>query len=165
MTIKSRLKPAMSKSINLILSRRLLNLLQLLLRRSLVTQLLDQLLGDILHLAIQIEPPAQKLAHVRVLHVAPDLLGAAAAGAVDVHIHGAVAVRAPADAGADADHARKELDGQGRVAGDRVELDLGGVVDVEVLDHELVVDPLQEGFSVVAGFGDLLEELDGEVLG
>lgn len=165
MTIKPRLKPAMSKSISLKSGRCLLDLLQLLLRGSLAAQLLGQLLGNILHLAIQIEPPPQELAHIRVLHVTPNLLRAAAARAVDVHVHGAVAVGAPADAGADADHAGKELDGQGRVAGDRVEFDLGGVVDVEVLDDELVVDPAEERLFLVAGFGDVLEEEDGEVLG
>lgn len=133
----------MSHSIILKSGRRLLNLLQLLLRGSLVAQLLDQLFGDILHLAIQIEPSPQEFADIRVLHVTPDLLGAGAARAVDVYVHGAVAVGAPADAGADADHAGKELDGQGGVAGNRVKLDLGGVLDVEVLDNELVIDPAE----------------------
>ena len=165
MTIELRLGLSLSKSISLKSSGRLFNLLQLLLRGGLVTQLLDQLFGDILHLVIQIEPSPQELAHIRVLHVTPDLLCAAATGAVDVHVDGAVAVGAPADAGAVADHAGKELDGEGRVAGDGVELDLGGVVDVEVLDDELVIDPAQERLFLVAGFGDVLEELEGEVLG
>lgn len=165
MTIKPRLKPATRKSVSLKSSRCLLNLLKLLLRGSLAAQLLDQLLGYILHLVIQIEPSPQELTHIRVLHVTPDLLGAAAARAVDVHVHGAVAVGAPADAGADADQAGEELDGQQRVAGDRVQLHLGGVVDVEVLDDQLVVDPAEKRVFLVAGLGNMLDEEGGEVLG
>ena len=76
-----------------------------------------------------------------------------------------MAVGAPADAGADADQAGEELDGQQRVAGDRVQLHLGGVVDVEVLDDQLVVDPAEKRVFLVAGLGNMLDEEGGEVLG
>lgn len=75
-----------------------------------------------------------------------------------------MAVRAPAHTGADTDHAGKKLDGQGGVAGNRVKLDLGGVLDVEVLDNELVIDPAEERLFLVAGFGNVLEEEGGEEL-
>ena len=116
--------------------------------------LIPQLLRNLIHIHIQILP--QKLAHVGILHVAADALRARPARAVHVDVDGAVAVGAPAEARAQADHAREGLDGERGARGDGVDLDLERVVDAEALDDELVVDP---GVELVPGLRRVLGDV------
>lgn len=126
--------------------------------------LIPQLLRDFLNINIQILP--QKLAHVRILHIPTDPLRPRPARAVDIDINGAVAVGAPPQPRAQADHARKRLHGERGARGDGVDLDLERVVDAEALDDELVVDPRVELVPGLRGVGgDVGDEEVCEVFG
>lgn len=132
----------------------------------LLVHLLLQLLGD--GVDVDVEVPTKELANVRVLNVAADLLGLVTAGAVDVDVERRVAVGAPADVGAEANHGGEGLDRDLRVVDESLELLRVGIVDAEAGDDELLVDPLLELLLVkglAAGGGDLLQELFGEQLG
>ena len=78
---------------------------------------------------------------------------------------GAVAVRAPANARAEADHVCKCVDGAGRVGGESIDLDFQGVVDAEAANDEILVDPLAK---LLCGLfrigGNMLDQEVGEVL-
>src|SRR3954451_1642318 len=64
--------------------------------------LLTQLLGNRIDIYVEIVP--QEISHLGVLNIAANLLRARPTGAVYVHVNGAMAVGAPADAGTEADH-------------------------------------------------------------
>ncbi len=128
-------------------------------------QLILQLLRNLLNIHIQVR--TQKLADISILHIAPDLLRGRTPGAVDVDIHSAVAVGAPTDAGAHADHAREDERGGLGVLGESVELEVTGVSDAEAADDEFPVDPVNQGLVGRPGSqgGNVLAEEEGAVLG
>jgi hypothetical protein len=77
-----------------------------------------------------------------------------------------VAVGAPANVGALADHAREDGGGGLGVSGKGGELGLVGVSDAEAADDQLFVDPVDQGpLGVRRGGGDVLLEEERAVLG
>lgn len=86
----------------------------------------------------------QELADIRVLVVAPDLLGCRPARAVDVDIHCRVAVRAPTDVRPQAEYGRKDGSRVFGVRRDQVELLVEGVGNAEAVDDQVSVDPVLE---------------------
>lgn len=129
--------------------------------------LLLELAGDGVH--VDVEVFVKELADIRVLDIATDLLGAVAAGAVDVDVDGGVAVGAPADVGAERNHVGKGMEGIIGVLDYAEKFRLGGVGDTETGDDEFLVDPrlklvLSGGFGVGDG-GEVKVQLVRKPLG